>query len=138
MKKNELSKLYWIQKEVRLWNSKLQELEASDGVGSPTLTAAPAHSGKISDITAQIAIQRAEIKIQIEKLKLSAAKAEKEILQYIQDIPDPYIRQIMTYRCIDNLHWEQIADRMGGTGEALRQTYSRYVNDTIDNPNDNS
>lgn len=127
MTKSELCRLFYIKKEIRAYKEKLEKMEATDGVGSPTLTAAPAHSGKISNIAAQIAIERADIKTQLAKLELAAAKKEKEILEFIQTIDDPYYRTIIIYRHIELLQWPQIADKMGTTEGSVRKAHDRFL-----------
>lgn len=52
-----------------------------------------------------------------------------EAEEYISSIEDSRIRRIMRYRYIDNLTWQQVANRMGKhfTAESCRKMHDRYL-----------
>lgn len=66
------------------------------------------------------------------KLKLfeeDLLEKQIEVEEYIQLIEDSRIRRIMRYRYIDNLTWQQVANRMGKhfTAESCRKMHDRYL-----------
>lgn len=68
------------------------------------------------------------------KLKLfeeDLLEKQIEVEEYIQSIEDSRIRRIMRYRYIDNLTWQQVANRMGKyfTAESSRKMHDRYLSE---------
>ena len=66
------------------------------------------------------------------KLKLfeeDLLEKQIEVEEYIQSIEDSRIRRIMRYRYLDNLTWQQVANRMGKhfTAESCRKMHDRYL-----------
>ena len=53
----------------------------------------------------------------------------REILDFVNAIPDPLIRLIVSLRYINGLEWEQVALHIGGgnTGESVRKACERYL-----------
>ena len=61
------------------------------------------------------------------RLATSARKRAETVRNFIDNIPDTYIKQIFVLRCYDGLMWESVADIVGATGESLRKIYRRYL-----------
>ena len=66
------------------------------------------------------------------KLKLfeeDLLEKQIEVEEYIQSIEDSRIRRIMRYRYLDNLTWQQVANRMGKhhTAEGCRSAHDRFL-----------
>lgn len=105
MTAKELSQLYYLKKEIEMDNQRLHKLRLS---GDP-----------------MIAEYESIIKAKIQKC------IEKRILleQYIASAPDSIVRQILTYRFIDNFSWQRIAFKIGGnnTADGVRQICNRYI-----------
>lgn len=53
----------------------------------------------------------------------------REILDFVNAIPDPLIRLIVSLRYINGLEWEQVALHIGGgnTGESVRKACERHL-----------
>lgn len=53
----------------------------------------------------------------------------RETLDFVNAIPDPLIRLIVSLRYINGLEWEQVALHIGGgnTGESVRKACERYL-----------
>ena len=63
------------------------------------------------------------------KLKLfeeDLLEKQIEVEEYIQSIEDSRIRRIMRYRYLDNLTWQQVANRMG---KGYTKDYCRIAHD---------
>ncbi len=51
---------------------------------------------------------------------------EVEIEECIDSISDSQLRQIITYRFIDGLSWNDVANEMGGSPDSYRMALKRY------------
>lgn len=101
---NELSQLYYLNREIEADRLRLSELQGS-------------HS------------QRKEIE-DIIKAKVDRCMQERTILErYIADIPDSLTRQVFTLRFINGLSWLQIAFSVGGgnTEDSVKKICYRYL-----------
>lgn len=51
-----------------------------------------------------------------------------EVQRFLRSIPDPHIKRIITYRCIDQLTWSEVAVKMGGgnTEDGVKQAFWRF------------
>lgn len=99
----ELSQLYWLRKEVALDERRMKALE-----DKPEL---------------------AEVKAEIEK-KYVRIKAEwMRLEQYIANVDDSYMRQILTLRYVYGYSWHKVALRIGGgnTADGIKKRCQRYI-----------
>lgn len=53
-----------------------------------------------------------------------------DVEQFISTIDDSHIRRIVMFRVVDNLSWNEVADKIGGgnTDDSVRKMYDRYLN----------
>lgn len=68
----------------------------------------------------------------IEKLKKGIKKAEKEmeeVEKFIEGITDAGHREIFTYRYIDNMDVQKVADAVGYTKGRISQIIKKYLKD---------
>ena len=51
-----------------------------------------------------------------------------EVQRFLRSITDPHIKRIITYRCIDQLSWSEVATKMGGgnTEDGVKQAFWRF------------
>lgn len=126
MNKRDLKQVYYIKKEITMWQEKLKELE-DISLKSPKLDGMPRAPGK-SDPTASKAEEIAEAKEIIEELEYRTLKEAKRIYEYIRDIDDSLLRQIIIYRCVELKTWAEVADAIGGgnTEDSVRKRYERH------------
>lgn len=126
MNKRDLKQVYYIKKEITMWQEKLKELE-DISLKSPKLDGMPRAAGK-SDPTANRAEEIAEAKEIIEELEYRTLKEAKRIYEYIRDIDDSLLRQIIIYRCVELKTWAEVADSIGGgnTEDSVRKRYERH------------
>lgn len=106
MTEKELSKYYWLRKEIKDLEERLAEF--GYGVSATKL------DKEISGITSTESIQEKRIII-IEKwisARVSALEEYLKIESYIESVEDSEIRQIMRYRFLDLLSWEKVAEKM--------------------------
>lgn len=62
-------------------------------------------------------------------LETRLAEMLNEIEKFIESINDSRMRRIINMRIIDNLSWNQIADKIGGgnTEDSVRKAFSRFI-----------
>ena len=123
----ELSQLYYLKREISNIEYRIAELEAKATDISAKITGMP-HSGKSGDKIGSIVSQ---IDCYKSALKKKLAECTSELIrlnEYISACPDSFTRQILEYRFIDGMSWNQVADQIGGTSEyAVKHTAYRYI-----------
>ena len=110
-----------------MWQNELAKLRARQLVGSPRLSDMP-KGGLIigmDDYVADLADLEATIKGLLAKLQIK----RKEIMEYIFNIDDEFIRQIVYLRNVCLMSWNEVADGIGGgnTENSVKQAYSRFL-----------
>ena len=123
--KEELKQIYYINKEIIMWKKELERLECKSLVKGQELSDMPRGSG-ISDKTADMAIEKAEIKIIINGKLAEIQVQRKRIMNYINSIDDSLLRQIMFLRNVSCMSWNQIANELGSNENCVKQIYSRH------------
>lgn len=130
--RDDLKQIYHITREIKKREAQLSELRELTGAKAQRLTGMP-RGGNISDETGNAATRLLDLEMILlgEKKKLEMAKAE--VILFISQIEDSYIRRIVEYRHYDLLPWKDIADLMGGraTTVSIRKTYSRWIREAL-------
>lgn len=112
MTKEELSQLYYLNREIKHLKTRIAELEALASSKSSRITGLPGASG-ISDKVGTYAVELAELK---RLLEINLRKCFCELIKlsgFIESIEDSRMRMIMTLRYIHGLTWQQVAMRIG-------------------------
>ena len=153
----ELSKLYWLNREVELNKRQLADLEKElaedkerldgmrrslDGLASPKLDGMP-HGSDVSspveNTVEQIMMLEAALTRKHDALvNLTARISARQTLiilerdkleQFIGTINDPYMRQVFTLRYVDGLQWKQVAAKVGDaeTWDSVKRMCYRYI-----------
>lgn len=153
----ELSKLYWLNREVDLNKRQLADLEKElaedkerldgmrrslDGLASPKLDGMP-HGSDVSspveNTVEQIMMLEAALTRKHDALvNLTARISARQTLiilerdkleQFIGTINDPYMRQVFTLRYVDGLQWKQVAAKVGDveTWDSVKRMCYRYI-----------
>lgn len=127
--KANLSRIYYLSKELEMWKRRLQELEADIPPNSKPNDGMPhANTNAVKSPTEDKAIKLAELaeKIKEQVIRIETAKLEMEAL--ILKMDDPILKQAIEYHCIQLMSWKDTAAHIGGsqTPEGVRQMYSRY------------
>lgn len=124
MTKKELSQIYYINREIEMWQ---RELENITNLQSPNLDGMP-KSAAPGDSTGQKALRAAQISETIDGLLAELQVKRREVYDYIATLEDSMMRQIIMYRCLSLCTWEEVAAYVGGrnTGESVRKMYDRY------------
>jgi uncharacterized coiled-coil DUF342 family protein len=125
MSEKELSKYYYLKKEIKDLEDRIETL--GNGVGSIKITDMPKGSTKLGSIQEKIV----ELKEKWVNARLTALEEYLKIETYINSIEDTEIRMIARYRYLDLLGWEQIALKMGNGQD--RTTISKKMRKFLDN-----
>lgn len=128
MTKERLSKLYYIRKEIKMWENKLRELDLKAQGEAVKVTGMPFTLGGTSDKTGLIATQKADIAAKIEAKKIELEAEQSTLMEYIMTIDNTYIRQIMYLRHVECCTWNQVARAIGyATADGVRKAHDRYL-----------
>lgn len=134
MTRKDLERVYYLKRELIMWQKRHEELLADMSQDSVPSDGLP-HSvtNKITRPTENKAVLLADHAELIREHMQKIGLAILEVESFIATIEDPLIRQIVENRCVKCLSWKEIADQCedGTTAECVRQTYSRFVR-TID------
>jgi hypothetical protein len=120
MTEKELSKYYWLRKEIKDLEERL--VEFGYGVSATKL------DKEISGITSTESIQEKRVVI-IEKwisARVSALEEYLKIESYIESVEDSEIRQIMRYRFLDLKKWNEIDKLMLCGKDYAKKKYYQY------------
>lgn len=130
MTRHDLEQIYYLKKELKIWQERLKELEADIAPPVKQITGMPfANTNEKHSPTEDKAIRLSEhkdiVKAKEKEVKRAIYKAEKFILT----LEDSQMRIILELRCIGFWSWQRIADYMGEgySSEGVRQTYSRFM-----------
>ena len=116
-----LKRLHALNKEIEYEKSRLFSIRnPSDHVGIIGIG-----SLKKSEYTEQIKALEAQISAHLNE----CIALYKEILDFINRIPDPLLRLALSLKYINGLEWEQVALHIGGgnTAEGIRKCCERYL-----------
>ena len=130
MTKKELSQLYYLKKEIRQQQKRLQELETAATSCTSKITGMPHGMGindKISKYAAQIADLKGLLDLNLKKCFYELNR----INRFIESVEDSEIRMILTLRYTQNLSWRNIATTMNYQDESVpRKRHDRFLRKT--------
>lgn len=129
MTTQELSQIYWLNKEIIMWQQELDRLENQSKAKGPEITDMPQHGSRVKSKVEKQALHPEMIREEILVLKEKAEQELSNLRQYINGIDDSLVRQIIEYKYAQRLTWEDTAARIGGvnSGESLRKTLQRFL-----------
>ena len=128
MTKEELRQIYYLNREVKMWQDELDRMQRQSIVMSPRLTGTPRGSG-LHDPVAGTAVAAADIEAIIRGKLAEIQIQRKQIVEYIDTIEDSLVRQIMFYRYMSCMSWTQVAMEIGGsnTPDGVRKIHDRFL-----------
>lgn len=129
MTTQKLSQVYWLNKEIAMWQKELERLENQSMAKAPELSDVPQNGSREGSRVESQAVRPEIIREEILALKKKAEQELSRLLQYINGIDDSLVRQIIEYKYAQRLTWEETAARIGGanTKESLRKILQRYL-----------
>ena len=108
-----------------MWQRELDRLQCKSLIGGQSLDGMPKGSG-MSDKVADLAIEKADIRLIIEGKLKEIQLQRKRIIEYIDSIDDSLLRQIMFFRNVSCMTWGQVATELDSTVDCVKQKYSRH------------
>ncbi len=128
----ELKRLHALNKEIEYEKSHLRSLCKKAG----SIDKIGGESVQIADILGDIEVLKNQICIHLKECVV----LYKEILDFINSIPDALLRLAISLKYINGLEWEQVALHIGGgnTADAIRKSCERFLKQYLKNStNDN-
>ena len=112
MSMQELKGLYYLKKEIKEQQRRLDELETAATACTAKITGLPSGRGisdKIGNYAAQIADLKGLLDLNLKKCFYELNRLER----FIQSVEDSQMRTILTLRYIKGLSWQRIAYAIG-------------------------
>lgn len=127
MTKSDLEQIYYLNRELKMWEKELKRIKCRSLVKSPIPSTV--HGSGISDKVAEQAERVIDLENRICAKQEEIQRLRDEAVQFIYEIPDSLTRQIVYYRCVSLMGWRRVAYEVGGgnTEENVRQIYSRFM-----------
>lgn len=127
MIREELEQIYYLHRELRMWEEELERLRGRSLVQSPQLNAS--HGSDTSDKVGALAEKRVDLERLISAKREEIQQQRDKAVVYIYGIPDSLTRQIVYYRCVSLFSWRRVAYEVGGnnTEDGVRKIYSRFM-----------
>jgi len=124
----ELSQLYYLNREIETLKRQLAEIECYAEGTTQSLSGMP-HGGSTSDKVGAGAVRIADLKSKIKNRQIACWQEYCKLNDYISNIDDSFIRQIMSYRFVNGLSWQQVADCIGGgnTADSVKKVCYRHL-----------
>ena len=125
MTEQELSKYYWVKKEIKDLEDRLREF--GYGISSTKL------DKEISRVISTESIQEKRVII-VEKwinARVSALEEYLKIESYIETVEDSEIRQIMRYRFLDLYDWYKIGELLHYDRTTAAKKMRAYIKKTL-------
>lgn len=130
----ELSQVFELQREISLYDQRIDELRAQrtaiqapsfdkepGGRGDPSHSKIEALTAEIIDLEELLRLHRRQRVIELQRLE-----------RYIGSVDDTTVRQIMQLRFAELMTWREVAAKMGPcyTEDQLKKTLYRYLEKT--------
>ena len=127
MTKSDLEQIYYLNRELKMWETELERVRCKSLVGSPL--PGNSHGNGVSDKVADRAERIIELENRIIAKRDEIQRLRDEAVEYIYSIPDSLTRQIIYYRCVSLMSWRRVAYEVGGnnTPDGVRMIYNRFM-----------
>lgn len=125
MTREELKQIYYLNKEVKMWQKELERLQCMSLIKGQQITGMP-HVPGVSDKVGDLAATMADIEVIIRGKLAEIQMQRKRIIEYINSIDDSLLRQIIFLRNVSCMSWNQIANELGSNENCVKQIYSRH------------
>lgn len=124
----ELSQLYYLNREIEMDQRRLRELEGRLGPLSPKITGMPKGTRTDSNMD-QLVAEIVDIQALIAAKQLQCIHERNRLERYIESIADSEMRIMFTLRFVNGLSWNQVAAHMGEgyVADSLKKKCYRYL-----------
>lgn len=126
---NDLSQLYYLNREIKMDQERLEALRAR--ASSPSglnLTGIPS-GGSFENMLERYIAEIVDLENIIRTKRKKCMDERNSLERYIAEIPDSLTRQIFTLRFVEGLSWHNVAFGVGGgnTADSVRMICRRYI-----------
>lgn len=127
MTRDDLSQLYYLNREIEGEKRRLRELQ-DIATGTMMKIAGLPHIGTVSD-KAALEQEIDECRRVIEAKSLLCVVEYNRLNRYIGAIDDSLLRQVLSYRFVSGLSWRQVAAHIGGgnTADSVKKICYRFL-----------
>lgn len=128
MTRKDLSQVYYLTKELKMWEEKLEQLRQKSMVGTKKITGMPfANTNEIHDINFEHISEIMELQAELDSFRIKIASKIMEIEKYIVTLDDSLLRQIIEYRCCQLKTWKEVSALIGygTTEESVKKYFNR-------------
>lgn len=125
MTREELKQIYYLNKEVKMWQKELERLQCMSLIKGQQITGMP-HVPGVSDKVGDLVATMADIEVIIRGKLAEIQMQRKRIIEYIDSIDDSLLRQIMFLRNVSCMTWGQVATELNTTVDSVKLKYSRH------------
>lgn len=124
----ELSKVYYLTKIIEHDSMEIETIEEKLTNTSPSLTGMP-HGGGVHDKMWENVPELVERKRQLEQRRKKLQDTKNRIRDWIEEIEDPQVQILMTYRFVDLLPWQEVAFKAGGNNseDSVKKMVYRFI-----------
>lgn len=129
MTRDDLAQIYYINKEISMWERELNNLREQSLMKSKEITDMPfANTNTTGDPVAELAMKITDVEMVILGKKKELELERARVIDFIGNIEDSLMRMIVKYRCVDCLSWYNVAIRIGGnnTEDSVKKAFSRF------------
>lgn len=134
MDKEKLKQLRYLESEIEVLKKQIEDLEytiTTDSVkGSNPYFPYEERNFTITGINYREYNKKAQrLQRKLNRKAEELIDLVEETYEYIDNIDDSQIRQVITLRYINGLSWDQVAASMGGnnTADSIRMAHNRYL-----------
>ena len=133
MTAKELEQIFWLNREIVMWNKELEKLRCKSLISSPRWDSAPCSGSGTSDKVCDTAVDTTTIERIIEGKRAEITIQKERIIRFIVNIDNSLMRQIVYSRCVSCMRWNDVADTIGGnnTENSVKQAYHRFLKDEL-------
>lgn len=128
MTRKELSQVYYMKRELKIWEQKLADLRERSLLSVQQISGMPfANTNEVNDTTFNYISQIMETQAAIDEFRLKVEAKISEIEKYLVTLDDSLLRLIIEYRCCQCRTWRDTAIMIGAgtTEESIRKYFNR-------------
>ena len=126
----ELSQLYYLNREIKADQKRLEELNGMIGAPStPPISDMPRAPHGVDSKVERLAAEIVDLQAIIAARQIQCIHERARLERWINAIPDSLTRQIFLLRFAECMSWAQVAAQIGGgnTVDGTRQRVYRYL-----------